>query len=43
MPSTRMKITPKKQKLRKMFEEKTKAVEAEVQRLQDAKVIKEVM
>jgi hypothetical protein len=30
---------PKKQKLRKMFEEKVKAVEAEVQKLQDAKVI----
>jgi SOS response regulatory protein OraA/RecX len=37
------KITPKKQKLRKMLEEKVKAVEAEVQRLQDAKVIREVM
>jgi hypothetical protein len=37
------KITPKKQKLRKMSEEKTKAVEAEVQRIQDAKVIREVM
>jgi hypothetical protein len=36
------KIMPKKQKLRKMFEEKVKAVEAEVQRLQDAKVIREV-
>jgi hypothetical protein len=36
------KITPKKQKLRKMFEEKVKAVEAEVQRLQDVKVIREV-
>jgi hypothetical protein len=35
-------IAPKKQKLRKMFKEKVKAVEAEVQRLQDAKVIKEV-
>jgi hypothetical protein len=33
---------PKKQKLRKMSEEKVKAVEAEVQRLQDAKVIREV-
>jgi hypothetical protein len=32
----------KKQKLRKMSEEKVKAVEAEVQRLQDAKVIREV-
>jgi hypothetical protein len=37
------KITPKKQKLRKISEEKVKAVEAEVQRLQDAKVITEVM
>jgi hypothetical protein len=37
------KITPKKQKLRKISEEKAKAVEAEVQRLQDAKVIREVM
>jgi hypothetical protein len=36
------KIPPKKQKLRKMFEEKVKAVEAEVQRLQDAQVIREV-
>jgi hypothetical protein len=36
------KIEPKKQKLRKMSEEKVKAVEAEVQRLQDAKVITEV-
>jgi hypothetical protein len=36
------KIPPKKQKLRKMSEEKVKAVEAEVQRLQDAKVIREV-
>jgi hypothetical protein len=35
-------IPPKKQKLRKMSEEKVKAVEAEVQRLQDAQVIKEV-
>jgi hypothetical protein len=33
-------IPPKKQKLRKMSEEKVKAVEAEVQRLQDAKVIR---
>jgi hypothetical protein len=33
---------PKKQKLRKMSQEKVKAVEAEVQRLQDAKVIREV-
>jgi hypothetical protein len=33
---------PKKQKLRKMSKEKIKVVEAEVQRLQDAKVIKEV-
>jgi SOS response regulatory protein OraA/RecX len=37
------KITPKKQKLKKMSEEKVKAVEAEVQRLQDAKVIREVL
>jgi hypothetical protein len=37
------KITPKKQKLRKMFKEKVKAVEAEVQRLHDAKVIREVL
>jgi hypothetical protein len=36
------KIVPKKQKLRKMSEEKVKAVEVEVQRLQDAKVIREV-
>jgi hypothetical protein len=35
-------IPPKKQKLRKMSEEKVKAVEAEVQRLQDAKVVREV-
>jgi hypothetical protein len=35
-------IPPKKQKLRKMSEEKVKAVEADVQRLQDAKVIREV-
>jgi hypothetical protein len=35
-------IPPKKQKLRKMSEEKVKAVEAEVQRMQDAKVIREV-
>jgi hypothetical protein len=35
-------IPPKKQKLQKMSEEKVKAVEAEVQRLQDAKVIREV-
>jgi hypothetical protein len=35
-------IVPKKQKLRKLFEEKVKAVEAEVQRLQDAKVIRKV-
>jgi hypothetical protein len=37
------KITPKKQKLRKMSEEKVKVVEAEVQRLHDAKVIREVL
>jgi hypothetical protein len=36
------KVAPKKQKLRKMSEEKVKAVEAEVQRLQDVKVIREV-
>jgi hypothetical protein len=36
------KIVPKKQKLRKMSKENVKAVEAEVQRLQDAKVIREV-
>jgi hypothetical protein len=36
------KIPPKKQKLREMSEEKVKAVEAEVQRLQDAQVIREV-
>jgi hypothetical protein len=35
-------IPPKKQKLRKMSEEKVKAVEAQVQRQQDAKVIREV-
>jgi hypothetical protein len=34
---------PKKQKLRKMSEEKVKAIEVEVQRLQDAKVIREVL
>jgi hypothetical protein len=39
---TNEKIAPKKQKLRKMSKEKVKAVEAEVQRLQDAKVIREV-
>jgi hypothetical protein len=37
------KILPKKQKLRKMSEEKLKAVEAEVQRLQDVKVIREAL
>jgi hypothetical protein len=37
------KITPKKQKLKKMSEEKVKAVEAEVQRLHDTKVIREVV
>jgi hypothetical protein len=36
------KIVPKKQKLRKMSKEKAKAVEAKVQRLQDARVIREV-
>jgi hypothetical protein len=40
---TNEKITQKKQKLIKMSEEKVKAVEAEVQRLQDAKVIREVL
>jgi hypothetical protein len=35
-------IPPKKQKLRKMSKEKVKVVDAEVQRLQDAKVIREV-
>jgi hypothetical protein len=39
---TDKKIPPKKQKLRKMSEEKVKAVEAEVQRLQDAQVIRKV-
>jgi hypothetical protein len=37
------KITPKKQKLRKISEEKVKAVEAEVQRLHDTKVMREVL
>jgi hypothetical protein len=37
------KIPPKQQRLRKMSEEKVKAVEAEVQRLQDAKIISEVL
>jgi hypothetical protein len=37
------KITPKRQRLRKMSEEKVKVVENEVQRLQDVKVIKEVL
>lgn len=36
------KIKPKKQKLRKMSEEKVLAVKAEVQRLLDAKVIREL-
>jgi hypothetical protein len=36
------KIALKKQKLRKMSEEKAKAVEAEVQRLQDTKMVREV-
>jgi hypothetical protein len=40
---TDKKIIPKKQQLRKMSEEKVKAVEAEVQRLQDVKVIREVL
>jgi hypothetical protein len=39
---TNEKIMSKKQKLRKMSEEKVKAVEDEVQMLQDAKVIREV-
>jgi hypothetical protein len=39
---TSEKIPPKKQRLRKLSEEKVKAVEAKVQRLQDAKVIREV-
>jgi hypothetical protein len=34
------KIVPKNQNLRKMSKEKAKAVEAEVQRLQDATVIR---
>jgi hypothetical protein len=42
MLETDEKIAPKKQKLRKMSEKKVKVVEAEVQRLQDAKVIREV-
>jgi hypothetical protein len=37
------KIALKKQKLRKMSEEKVKAIEAKVQRLQDAEVIREVL
>jgi hypothetical protein len=37
------KIPPKMQKLRKMSEEKVKAVKVEVQRLQDTKVIREVL
>jgi hypothetical protein len=40
---TNEKISPKKQKLRKMSKEKVKADEAEVQRLQDTKVIREVL
>ena len=36
------KIKPKKQKLRKMSDDKVAAVKAEVQRLLDAKVIREV-
>jgi hypothetical protein len=40
---TDKKIILKKQKLKKMSEEKVKAVEVEVQRLQDAKVTKEVL
>jgi hypothetical protein len=36
-------ITPKKQKLGKMSKEKVKAVEAEVQRLHDIKVIRKVL
>jgi hypothetical protein len=41
--NTDEKITSKKHKLKKMSEEKVKAVEAEVQRLHDAKVIREVL
>ena len=37
------KIKPKKQKLRKMSDDKVTTVKAEVQRLLDAKVIREVM
>jgi hypothetical protein len=37
------KILPKKQNLRKVSEEKAKVVEAKVQRLQDAQVIREVI
>jgi hypothetical protein len=40
---TDKKIILKKQKLKKMSEEKVKAVEVEVQKLQDAKVTKEVL
>jgi phage FluMu protein gp41 len=42
MLETDEKIVPKKQKLRKMSEETTKAVEDEVQSLQDADAIREV-
>jgi hypothetical protein len=42
-PDTDERVTPRKQKLRKMFEDKAKVVGAEVQRLQDAKLIREVM
>jgi hypothetical protein len=40
---TDVKITPKRQKLKKMPKEKAKAIADEVQRLHDDKVIKEVM
>lgn len=36
-------VTSKKQRLRKMSNKKAKAVKAEVQRIQDAKIIREVM
>jgi hypothetical protein len=39
-PEMDERIIPKKQKLKKMSEEKVKAVEAKVQRLHDAKVIR---
>jgi hypothetical protein len=40
---TNERILPKKKKLRKMSKEKVKAVEAEFHRLQDVKVIREVL